>query len=146
MLSLDYLCLWQVQVSVYCARRIPAHLKCTQCSIMLHLIDVCFLTCICLWKISHIQTCLRVFVGPRFVSTSLAFMRSSTSYPVGPHDWLAPKTVIGPPFLGGGAKQFAQGLPDHCYSFTACMLCRLEPFHCNHNICHLPLSFWYAKK
>ena len=24
--SLDYLCRWQVQVSVYCARRIPAHL------------------------------------------------------------------------------------------------------------------------
>ena len=25
---------WQVQVSVYCARRIPAHLRCTQCSIL----------------------------------------------------------------------------------------------------------------
>ena len=29
--SLDYLCLWQVQIFVYCARRIPAHLRCTQC-------------------------------------------------------------------------------------------------------------------
>ena len=46
--SLDCLCGWQVQVSVYCARRIPAHLWCTQCSIMLHLIDICFLPCICL--------------------------------------------------------------------------------------------------
>ena len=27
--SLDYLCIWQVQESVYCARRIPAHLRCT---------------------------------------------------------------------------------------------------------------------
>ena len=39
----------KVQVSVYCARRIPANLRCTQCSILLHLIDICFLTCICLW-------------------------------------------------------------------------------------------------
>ena len=27
--SLDYLCRWQVQVSVYCTWRIPAHLRCT---------------------------------------------------------------------------------------------------------------------
>ena len=45
--SLDSLCRWQVQVSVYCAWRIPAHLRCTQCSILLHLMDICFLTCIC---------------------------------------------------------------------------------------------------
>ena len=25
--------------------RIPAHLRCTQCSILLHLMDICFLTC-----------------------------------------------------------------------------------------------------
>ena len=31
--SLDYLWRWQVQISVYCARRIPAHLRRTQCSI-----------------------------------------------------------------------------------------------------------------
>ena len=29
-----------VQVSVYYDRRIPAHLRCTQCSILLHLIDI----------------------------------------------------------------------------------------------------------
>ena len=45
---LDSLCRLQVQVSVYCARRIPVHLRCTQCSILLHLIDICFITCICL--------------------------------------------------------------------------------------------------
>ena len=28
--SLDSLCRLQVQVTVYCARRIPAHVKCTQ--------------------------------------------------------------------------------------------------------------------
>ena len=38
--SLDYFCIWQVQVSVYCARHIPSHLRCTQCSILLHLIDI----------------------------------------------------------------------------------------------------------
>ena len=30
--SLDYLCRWQVQVSVY--------IRCAQCSILLHLIDI----------------------------------------------------------------------------------------------------------
>ena len=43
---------------MYCAWRIPAHLRCTQCSILLHLMDICFLTCICLWQISQIQTFL----------------------------------------------------------------------------------------
>ena len=89
--SLDYLRRWQVQVSVYCARRIPAHLRCTQCSILLHLIDICFLTCICLWQISQIQTCLRVVVGPGLDSTSPAFMSSIASHPAGPHDRLAHK-------------------------------------------------------
>ena len=46
--SLDSLCVWQVQVFVYCARWIPAHLRCTQYSILLHLINICYLTCICL--------------------------------------------------------------------------------------------------
>ena len=47
-LCLCYLSRWQVQVSVYCAWRIPAHRRCTQCSILLHLMDISFLTCICL--------------------------------------------------------------------------------------------------
>ena len=34
--------------SVYCAWRIPELLRCTQCSILLHIMDICFLTCICL--------------------------------------------------------------------------------------------------
>ena len=36
----------------------PQHLGCTQCSILFHLIDIYFLTCICLWHISQIQTCV----------------------------------------------------------------------------------------
>ena len=50
--SLDYPCRWQIQVSVYRARRFPAHLRCTQCSILLYFFDICFLTCIWLWQIS----------------------------------------------------------------------------------------------
>ena len=100
--SLDFQCRWQVQVSVYCARLIPAHLRCTQGSFMLHLIDICFLTCICLWQISQIQNCLRVVVGPGLDSTSPAFMRSIASHTAGPHGRLAKKTVIGPPLLGAG--------------------------------------------
>ena len=69
-----------VEVSVYCARRIPAHL-CT----LLQLIDICFLTCVCLWQISQIKTFLGVVVRPGLVSTSPVFMRSRASHPAGPH-------------------------------------------------------------
>ena len=90
-MSPDSLCRWQVQVSVFCAGRIPAYLRCTQCSILLHLIDICFLPCICLCHISQIQNCWCVVVGPGFVSTSPTFMRSSVSHPAGPHGRLAKK-------------------------------------------------------
>ena len=110
--SLDSLCRWQVQVSVYCAWRIPAHLRCTQCSILLHLMDICFLTCICLWQISQIQTFLFKVVGPGLVSTSPAFVSSSASHPAGPHGRHAQKTVNRAPIIGGrgGSTQFAQPL------------------------------------
>ena len=100
--SLDYLCRWQVQVSVYCAWRIPAHLRCTQCSILLHLMDICFLTCIYLWQISQIQTFLFKVVGPGLVSTSPAFVSSSASHPAGPHGRHAQKTVNRGPIAGAG--------------------------------------------
>ena len=81
--SLDYLCRWHVQVYVYCARRIPEHLRCT-------LSISCFLSCICLWQ--KIQNCLCVVVGLGFASTSPAF-RSSSSHQAYPMAGL-PKTVI----------------------------------------------------
>ena len=111
-MSLDSLCRWQVQVSVYCAWRIPAHLRCTQCSILLHLMDICFLTCICLWQISQIQTFLFKVVGPGLVSTSPAFVSSSASHPSGPHDRHAQKAVNRAPHCWGrgGSTQFAQQL------------------------------------
>ena len=74
------------------AWRISAHLRCTQCSIMWHLMDTCFLTCICLWQISQIQTFLFNVVGPGLVSTSPAFVSSSASHPAGPHGRYAHKT------------------------------------------------------
>ena len=101
-MSLDSLCRWQVQVSVYCALRIPAHLRCTQCSILLHLMDICFLTCICLWQISQIQTFLLKVVGPGLVSTSPAFVSSSANHPAGLHGRHAQKTVNRGPIAGGG--------------------------------------------
>ena len=60
--SPDYVCRWQIQVSVYFARRIPPHLRCTPCSILLHPIAPYFL-----WHISQIQTSLCVIVGSGFV-------------------------------------------------------------------------------
>ena len=106
---------WQVQVSVYSFCRIPAQLGYTQCSILLHLMNICFLPCICLWQISQIQTCLSVVVGPGFVSTSPAFMRSSASHAAGPHGWLARHKGKSDPPLREVSTQFA-----------ACRLCRLE--------------------
>ena len=58
-LNRDYLCRWQVSVPVFCVRLMHAHPRCTQCLILLHHIDICFLRCICLWQISKkIKTCL----------------------------------------------------------------------------------------
>ena len=93
-MSLDSPCRWQVQVSVYCAWRIPAHLRCTQCSILLHLMDICFLIYIYLWQISQIQTFLFKLVGPGLVSTSPAFVSNSASHPAGPDGRHAQKNPV----------------------------------------------------
>ena len=85
------------------------YLRCTQCSILLNLMDICFLTCICLWQISQIQTSLCDVVGPGFVSTTPAFIWSSASHPVGPHCRLAQKRFI------------------RSDSSTACRLCGFKP-------------------
>ena len=76
---------------------------------MLHLIDIYFLTCICLWQISQIHTCLRVVVGPGLVRTSPVFMRCIASHPAGPHGRLAKKNGIRGPIGGGGrGRQICQ--------------------------------------
>ena len=75
--SLGSLCRWQVQIYVYAyyARRIPAYIRCTPCSIMLRIIDIGFLQCICLWQISQIQTCSCLVGGPEFVDVVVCLTR-----------------------------------------------------------------------
>ena len=73
--------------------------------------DICFLTCICLWQISQIQTFLFKVVGPGLVSTSPAFVSSSASHPAGPHGRHAQSGKSGSHCWGrGGSTQFAQQL------------------------------------
>ena len=43
-----------------------------------------------------------LFVGPGFVTTSPAFMRSSASHPTGPNGRFVKKTVNRAPIAGGG--------------------------------------------
>ena len=97
---------------MYCAWRIPAHLRCTQCSILLHLMDICFLTCICLWQISQIQTFLFRVVGPGLVLDITRFCEQQRQ-PSSGSAWSAcPKNgKSGPHCWGqGGSTQFAQQL------------------------------------
>ena len=126
------MCRWQVQVSVYCAWRMPAHLRCTQCSILLHLMDIYFLTCICLWhywQISQIQTCLFTVVRLGWGSTLPAFVSSSSArHPSGPHGRHTKKTVNRAPIAGTG--RFDTNCTAACVRYdssTACRLCHLEP-------------------
>ena len=98
---------------MYCAWRIPAHLRYTQCSFLLHLMDICFLTCICLWQISQIQTFLFKVVGPGLVSTSPAFVSSSASHPAGPHGRHAQKNVNRAPITGELSCAIPLHYPDH---------------------------------
>ena len=121
----------RVQVYVYCAWRISAHLRYNQCSILLHLMDICFLTCICLWQISQIQTRLFKVVGPGLVTTSPAFVSSSASHPASPHGRHAQTTVNRAPLLGAGRfDTICIAARVRCDSSTACRLCRLEPVGC----------------
>ena len=118
-MSLHSLCIWQVQVSVNCAWRIPAHLGYTQCSILLHLMDLCSLTCICLWQISQIQTFLFKVVGPGLVTTSQQQQR----HPSSGSAWTAcPKNG-----KSGRFDTICTAARVRCDSSTACRLCRLEP-------------------
>ena len=127
--SLDSLCRLQVQVSVYCASRMSAHLRCTLCSIMLPLIDICFQPCIRLWQMSQIQTCLCVVVGPGFVSTPPAFKRSSASHPAVRMAGFPKKTVIRNHMAGveGFDTICTAFCQNRCDSSTTCRLHRMEP-------------------
>ena len=108
---------------MYCAWRIPAHLRCTPCSILLHLMDICFMTCICLWQISQIQSCLFKVVGPGLVSTSPAFCEQQRQPSSGSACPVCPKNGKSIPHRGGG--KIRHNL-DSCVSSTTCRLCRFE--------------------
>ena len=66
------------------------------------------------WAVQNVRSewirRLGVDVGPGFVSTSPAFMRSSASHPE-----------------RGYRHNLHNGIPEHCKSSTVIRLCRLEP-------------------
>ena len=101
--------------------------------------------CICLWQISQIQTCLRVVVGPGFVSISSAFMRSTTSHPVGPHVRLVPKMVNRAPIAGREVfDTICTTVCNRWDSCTACSLClwRLVQWSAARNWMHRHFKVW----
>ena len=53
--GLDSLCRWQVQVSVYCAWRIPAHRRCTQYLFIADIANPDLFVCVC-----RIWICLNI--------------------------------------------------------------------------------------
>ena len=91
--------------------------------------DFCFRTCICLWQILQIQTCLFKVVGPGLVSTSPAFVISSASHTAGPHDRHAPKNGKSGPHCWGreGLTQIAQQLESAVTApvLVGCVVCRI---------------------
>ena len=84
-------------------------------------------------KFSQSQACLCVFVGPGFVSTSRAFMRSSASHPTGPHGRLAQKRKIEHPLLWAGG--FGTFLQHFVSAVTVSSLCCMELNLFHHNSC-----------
>ena len=92
------MCRWQVQVSVYCARQIHAHLRCTMCSILLHPIDICFLPCnMSIADIAKSRLVFRVLFGPGLVSDIARFVVFDTIW-----DSSFYKCRAAPPLVGGG--------------------------------------------
>ena len=70
-----------------------------------------------------------VVVGPGYVSTAPALMRSSTSCPAGPYCWFVQKNGKSCSHCWGRRcrHNLHIGFPDNCDISTACMMCRLEP-------------------
>ena len=80
--SPDYLFRWQVQVSVYCARRISVPLRCNQCSILLIIMIIITYFSIALIS-SSIRTCsVRCDTPYRYLfHTVYLFMADIANYP-----------------------------------------------------------------
>ena len=77
---MDYLCRWQVQVSVYCARLIPTH--------------------------QYLLPTVYLFVA----DNAKTFMKSNASHPAGPYGWLSQKIVNRQEGSTQFAQQFARPL------------------------------------
>ena len=71
----------------------------------------------------------------RYKCSPSRFFRSSTSYSVGPHGRLVPKTINRPPLLGSGDIDTicTAGFRNRCDRSTSCRLCRLEPMIHHHH-------------
>ena len=111
--------------------------------VYLHLMDICFLACICLWQISQIQTSLFKVVVPRLVSTSPEFVSSSASHAcpkngkLGPHCWgrvrhnlhssLSPQWQLHRLY----AVSFGAGVTLWPMLSSACLLQMPLAFHCS---------------
>ena len=117
--SLNSLYRCQVQVSVYCASRIPAHHRCT-----------CFTLLI--------SASYRVFVYFRYrksIFLCVCCCRTwicidiTRLYPAGPHGRLAQKTVNRAPIAGAGGFDTicTADFKNCCDRSTTCRRCRLEP-------------------
>ena len=129
LVSQDSLCRWQVLVSVYCAWWIPAHLRCI---IMLHLMDIYFLTCIYLQQILQIQT-LIVCCCQTWISLDITNFCEQHRQPSSGCAWPAcpKKTVNLAPIGVVGFDTICTIVYDRSDSSTACRLCCLEPvFFC----------------
>ena len=118
-MSLDTLCRWQVQVSVYCARQIPGHITCTQCK------SCCTLS---------ISASYGVFACGRYCQSNLDLSRHCRFYEEqcklsNGSAWPACQIYRAP--IAGGIDIIGKAIfQKHCDSSTACRLCRFEPGCC----------------
>ena len=123
--SLDSLCRWPVQVSVYCARRIPAHSGCTQCSILLLYFFVADIT----------NTDLFVCDCWTWISIDITHFYEEQCQPSSGS--ACPKTVNRAPIGGGSGFHTICTIVCHNGrdSSTTRRVCRLEPANTfNHEI------------
>ena len=105
--DMDALCIWQVQVSVYCACRIPAHLRFAQCCVLLHLIDVCFRVCIFLVQTNPDLCVCRTWISLDISRFSQKREMSRLGQPHSGIVWLlCPKTVNLASIAGGRRGEF----------------------------------------
>ena len=133
--SLDYLRRWNVQVSVYCARRILAHLRYNQCSILLHLIRYLllnmYLSVVDIANPDFIGCCCRSWISFKIACFYEEQCRPSSGFP---------NTVNLAP-ISGGRRGPHICTADYQTAVTACVCCVIYSFHHRHlTVCISHLS------